>query len=77
MPNMNGLELIERIRADARFGGLPVFAVTADTEFHHDNRSELFDGILLKPLTYAKLLEAFAKAHSKSHNSEENQANKT
>ena len=77
MPNMNGLELIERIRADARFGGLPVFAVTADTEFHHDNRSELFDGILLKPLTYAKLLDAFAKVHSKSHNSEENQANKT
>ena len=59
MPNMNGLELIEKIRADSRFVGLPVFAVTADTEVDHDARSALFTGILLKPVTYAKLVEAF------------------
>ena len=60
MPNMNGLELIERLRADSRFSSLPVFAVTADTEIHGDARSKLFDGILFKPLTYNKLIEAFA-----------------
>ena len=61
MPNMNGLELIEKLRADSRFSRLPVFAVTADTESRNDPRSNLFTGILLKPLTYAKLVEVFAK----------------
>ena len=60
MPNMNGLELIGKLREDHRFVRLPVFAVTADTEVGHDSRSALFTGILLKPVTYDKLLEAFA-----------------
>ena len=60
MPNMNGLEFIEKVRADSRFERIPVFAVTADTEHNNDPRSRLFTGILLKPLTYAKLVEAFA-----------------
>ena len=62
MPNMNGFEFVERLRADSRFKGIPVFAVTADTEFRGDARHKLFDGILLKPLTYDKLIEAFAAA---------------
>ena len=62
MPNMNGFELIEKIRADSRFGKLPAFAVTADTEFQRDDRNKLFTGILLKPLTYDKLVEAFVTA---------------
>ena len=59
MPNMNGIEFIEKLRVDARFKRLPVFAVTADTEFQRDARTRLFTGILLKPLTYEKLLEVF------------------
>ena len=58
MPNMNGLECIEKIRADSRFSGLSVFAVTADTEYHSDARAALFSDILLKPLTYDKLMGA-------------------
>jgi len=61
MPNMNGLEFAEKLRKDSRFGHLVVFAVTADTEFKSDARSNLFDGILLKPLTYEKLIEAFSR----------------
>ena len=57
---MNGLELIKKIRADSRFVGLPVFAVTADTEVDHDARSALFTGIFLKPVTYDKIMDAFA-----------------
>ena len=60
MPNMNGLELIKKLRADSRFSGLPVIAVTADTEFSDDTRSMLFTGVLLKPMTYAKLVDALA-----------------
>lgn len=60
MPNMNGFELIEKMRADPRFAKLPVYAVTADTEFNRDERTRHFTGILLKPLTYDKLVGILA-----------------
>jgi signal transduction histidine kinase len=60
MPNMNGIELIEKLRGDSRFRRLEVCAVTADAEFLHDRRNKLFSGILLKPLSYAKLVEVFS-----------------
>lgn len=65
MPDMNGPEFIEKLRADSRFKSLPVFAVTADTEYHNDARSALFSGILLKPLTYDKLVGVLAAMDSK------------
>ena len=52
-------DLILNITPPAAFQK-PVFAVTADTEFHSDARSNLFNGVLLKPLTYAKLMHTFA-----------------
>ena len=60
MPNMNGMELIEKLRGDSRFKDLPVFALTADTEYRRDARNYLFSGILLKPLTYDKLMDVFS-----------------
>ena len=62
MPNLNGIELVEKLRADSRFRRLPVYAVTADVEFLRDDRSRHFTGILLKPLSYGKLMEVFANA---------------
>ena len=62
MPNMNGLEFIVRLRADPRFEHLSVYALTADSEFHRDVRTELFTGVLLKPVTYDKLTEVFETA---------------
>ena len=60
MPNMNGLEFVEKLRSDGRFGGLPVFAVTGDTESGKDPRARLFTGMLFKPLTFNKLMEVFS-----------------
>ena len=60
MPNMNGLEFVEKLRGDDRFSGLPVVAVTGDTESRNDPRTGLFTGILLKPLTFNKLMEGFS-----------------
>jgi len=60
MPNVNGMELIEKLRKDSRFAHLPVFVLTADTEFNNDVRAALFTGTLLKPLTYDKLAGSFA-----------------
>ena len=69
MPDMNGTELVEKLRADSRFRRLPVHAVTADTEFLRDAKSAIFSGIILKPVSYGKLMEAFAGA--KRRNSQE------
>ena len=60
MPNKNGIELVGALREDDRFRRIPVFAVTADAEFVRDERSEIFDGILLKPITYDRLMEVFS-----------------
>ena len=60
MPNMNGLELIAKLRADSRFRRLPVYVLTADTEVRGDERTNLFTGILFKPVTYNKLMDVFA-----------------
>jgi signal transduction histidine kinase len=59
MPNMNGMEFVEKLRSDTRFDSLPVYALTADTEFKQDPRTGLFTGTLLKPLTYDKLVDLF------------------
>ena len=66
MPNMNGMEFIEKLRADSRFSRLPVFALTADTEFRQDARTDLFTGVLLKPVTYEKLVKVFAAAKKRN-----------
>ena len=66
MPNMNGMEFVEKLRADSRFSGLPVYALTADTEFRADARSELFTEILLKPVTYEKLVKVLAEAERRN-----------
>ena len=60
MPNMNGLEFIEKLREGPQFKTLSVFALTADTENQSDPRARLFSGLLLKPLTYGKLIEVLA-----------------
>ena len=60
MPNINGLEFIDKLRSDSRFRRLPVYALTADTEVGNDERTSLFTGILFKPMTYDKLIEAFS-----------------
>ena len=63
MPNMNGLELIEKLRGDNRFKNLPVLALTADMESNQEPRAKLFTGILLKPITYKNLVAALSSAH--------------
>ena len=60
MPVMNGLEFVKKLRGDIRFAGLPVFAVTGDTESLDDAGASLFSGVLFKPLTYERLMNAFS-----------------
>ena len=59
MPEMNGRELVAKIRVDGRFAELPVYAVTADVEEQKNFAERGFTGVLLKPLTIDTLSELF------------------
>ena len=59
MPELDGKDLVAKIRADKRFDGLPVYAVTADIEEQKVFVEHGFTGLLLKPLTIDKLSGLF------------------
>ena len=59
MPNMNGRDLVAKIRTDERFADLPVYAVTADVEEQKNYAERGFTGVLLKPLTIDTLSKVF------------------
>ena len=59
MPVMDGRGLVAKIRADERFAGLPVYAVTADIEEKKTFSERGFTGVLLKPLTVDRLSALF------------------
>ncbi len=61
MPGMDGKDLVAKIRAEERFAGLPVYAVTADIEEQKAFAEHGFTGVLLKPLTSEKLADLFSK----------------
>jgi len=60
MPVMDGRALVAKVRADERFAGLPVYAVTADVEEQKTYAARGFTGVLLKPLTIEKLAVLFS-----------------
>lgn len=65
MPNMDGLELLRRVRNDADFKELPFVLVTAvsDKDYIFEAKTLNVNGYILKPVTYkrvsAKLQELF------------------
>lgn len=54
MPEMNGTELAEHLAKSPDTAGIPIFAITADSQAL-GNLPETFSGILLKPVTLAAL----------------------
>ena len=54
MPEMNSTELAEHLAKSPDTAGIPVFAITADSQAL-GNLPETFSGILLKPVTLAAL----------------------
>ena len=65
MPNMDGLELLRRVRNDENFNGLPFVLVTAvsDKDYIQEARALNVNGYILKPVTFkrvfSKLQEVF------------------
>ena len=61
MPEMNGMEFANKLKEVPGCGKIPVIAVTADTEVKQNFDMEAFAGMLLKPITIAKMEELFNK----------------
>ena len=59
MPVLDGIELVKRIRADARLAHLKICSLTADVEARNTYKQQGFDMLLLKPVTLEKLTELF------------------
>lgn len=67
MPNTTGLDLLKRVRADARFAKLPFIMVTAEAE-KHQIMGALQAGVsnyVIKPFTADSLKEKLEQAHKK------------
>jgi two-component system chemotaxis response regulator CheY len=63
MPNMTGIDLLRKVRADDRFKGTPFLLITAEAK-----RSQILeaaeagvDGYIVKPFTAATLNEKISK----------------
>jgi CheY-like chemotaxis protein len=69
MPDMNGYEVARRLRAEARFDGVHLVALTGYGREYDKQQAEAagFDQYLIKPVAYEKLqelLEGFASPRS-------------
>lgn len=64
MPRLDGLAMVRRVRADARWAGLPIIAVTARANpAEHGAMLEAgIDVIITKPYHNRELREAIARA---------------
>lgn len=67
MPNMDGLELLKTIRADATLGSLPVLMVTAEAKKENIIAAAQAgaSGYVVKPFTAATLEEKLSKIFEK------------
>ncbi|HLH32126.1 MAG TPA: response regulator [Terriglobia bacterium] len=69
LPGMDGIDVLEQIRADARLAHLPVFAVTAHA-MSGDRERFLragFDGYISKPIDLAKISQAVERSKLRYH----------
>ena len=57
MPDMNGMELASAIRANPDMAGIKIFAVTADTENASNFNVNLFDAVVMKPVTQESIMK--------------------
>jgi PAS domain S-box-containing protein len=60
MPEMNGMELATAIRANPEWKDIRIYAVTADTENTSNFNMDIFDAIVMKPVTQESLAKVLA-----------------
>lgn len=72
MPRMDGFELIEQVRADRRFAGLPIIVISGDTDPHTPERTLRLGANAYFPKPYSpaqvrRKLEQLLNANRTSH----------
>lgn len=67
MPNCTGLDLLKRVRADARFRELPFVLLTAESEVAQVKEAMAagVDNYVLKPFTFESLKEKLEQVYKK------------
>ncbi|MBL0058029.1 MAG: response regulator [Elusimicrobia bacterium] len=62
LPDMSGLDVISRLKADPRSAGFPLILLSADAHLHEaEAKAKGAVGVLLKPVTPASLRAALEK----------------
>jgi len=63
MPNMNGIELVEKLRGDPRFRATPILILTteSDDSLKQKGRAAGATGWIVKPFVPEKLLKVVSK----------------
>jgi two-component system, chemotaxis family, chemotaxis protein CheY len=67
MPNCTGLELLKRVRGDARFASIPFVLLTAEAEAHQvkDALTSGVSGYVIKPFTPDSLKDKLEQVYKK------------
>ena len=63
MPGMSGAELAAEIRGDPELSEIPIVAVTADSDSQKTFDTAVFNRVITKPVTSAKVREIFASLY--------------
>ena len=61
MPDMNGVEVSQRLRANPRTADIPIIAMSAQERLHRLRRHVQADDVLAKPFDLAHLYETVAR----------------
>ena len=63
MPGMSGAELAAEIRGNEELAAIPIVAVTADSDSDKTFDTAVFNRVITKPVTSAKVMEIFASLY--------------
>jgi two-component system chemotaxis response regulator CheY len=68
MPNCTGLELLKKVRADARYQKVPFILLTAESEAHQVAQALSIgvSGYIIKPFTSDSIREKLEQIHKKT-----------
>ncbi len=64
MPGMSGAELAAEIRGNEELADIPIVAVTADSDSDKTFDTAVFNRVITKPVTSAKVMEIFASLYT-------------
>lgn len=69
MPRMDGLTLLEHLRADERYKDLPVIALTASVKEQHHSRARAagVDALLTKPIESEVIIDTVNRLVAQKH----------